>query len=103
MHGSEHNDIFHNEKGKIRSKTNHAGGILGGISTGEDIILRAAVKPPSSIAKNQQTVDISGEDTSIQVKGRHDPCICPRVVPVVEAMIAIALTDSLLIQKSIRF
>ena len=102
MRGSEHNDPFIKKDGKIRTKTNHAGGILGGISNGEDITLRIAVKPPSSIAKDQQTVDISGEDVSLQVKGRHDPCICPRVVPVVEAMIAITLVDSLLIQKTIR-
>ena len=102
MRGSEHNDPFYTKAGKVHTTTNHAGGILGGISNGEDIILRAAVKPPSSIAKNQNTVDISGEDVAIQVKGRHDPCICPRVVPVVEAMIAITLADCLLIQKSIR-
>ncbi len=102
LRGSEHNDPFYTLKGKVHTKTNHAGGILGGISNGEDIILRVAVKPPSSIAKNQETVDISGEDVSIQVKGRHDPCICPRVVPVVEAMIAITLADCLLIQKTIR-
>ena len=102
LKGSEHNDPFSNTGGKIHTKTNHAGGILGGISNGEDILLRVAVKPPSSIAKNQQTVDISGEDVSIQVKGRHDPCICPRVVPVVEAMIAMTLVDCLLIQKTIK-
>lgn len=102
MRGSEHNDPFIMKDGKVRAKTNHAGGILGGISNGEDITLRLAVKPPSSIAKDQQTVDISGEDVSLQVKGRHDPCICPRVVPVVEAMIALTLVDSLLIQKAVR-
>jgi chorismate synthase len=103
LKGSEHNDPFaRNLLGKIHTKTNHAGGILGGISNGEDIVLRVAVKPPSSIAKNQETVDISGEDVSVQVKGRHDPCICPRVVPVVEAMIALTLVDCLLIQKTIR-
>ncbi len=101
MRGSEHNDEFSNILGKIRTKTNHAGGILGGISSGEDIILRVGVKPPSSIAKNQKTVDITGEDTEVQVKGRHDPCICPRVVPVVESMIAITLADCLLLQKAI--
>lgn len=102
LHGSEHNDIFIKRGNEIHTKTNHAGGILGGISNGEDIILRVGVKPASSIAKNQQTVDISGEDTEIQVKGRHDPCICPRVVPVVEAMIAVTLVDFLLIQKTIK-
>ncbi|OGX06761.1 MAG: chorismate synthase [Omnitrophica WOR_2 bacterium GWA2_47_8] len=102
LKGSEHNDIFFTKGKEVHTKTNHAGGILGGISDGEDIILRVGVKPPSSIAKNQQTVDISGEDTEVQVKGRHDPCICPRVVPVVEAMIAVVLVDALLIQKTIK-
>ena len=102
LRGSENNDSFYKKGGEIHTKTNHAGGILGGISNGEDIVLRVAVKPPSSIAKDQQTVDISGEDVSVQVKGRHDPCICPRVVPVVEAMIALTLVDCLLIQKTIR-
>ncbi|MDP2654184.1 MAG: chorismate synthase [Candidatus Omnitrophota bacterium] len=102
MRGSAHNDAFCKTDRQIHTKTNHAGGILGGISNGEDILFRVAVKPPSSIAKNQDTVDISGEDVSVQVKGRHDPCICPRVVPVVEAMTAVTLADALLIQKSIR-
>jgi len=102
LRGSEHNDVFYKKGNEIHTKTNHAGGILGGLSTGEDIILRVGVKPPSSIAKNQQTVDISGEDAEIQVKGRHDPCICPRVVPVVEAMIALTLVDFLLLHKTIK-
>lgn len=102
LRGSDHNDAFIKKGKEIHTKTNHAGGILGGISNGEDITLRVGVKPPSSIAKNQQTVDISGEDTAVQVKGRHDPCICPRVVPVVEAMIAVTLVDFLLLQKTIR-
>ncbi|MCA9402780.1 MAG: chorismate synthase [Candidatus Omnitrophica bacterium] len=101
MHGSENNDEFVNEDGEIRTKTNYAGGILGGISNGEEIVLRVAVKPPSSIAQSQQTVTTSGEQTQIEVKGRHDPCICPRVVPVVEAMIALTLADCLLLQKVI--
>ncbi len=102
LKGSESNDIFFVENGRIRTKTNHAGGILGGISTGEDIVLRVAVKPPSSIAKTQETVNSNLETTTIQVRGRHDPCICPRVVPVVEAMIALTLADCLLIQKSVQ-
>jgi chorismate synthase len=102
MRGSENNDIFYSQNGKIHTKTNHGGGILGGMSTGEDIILRVAVKPPSSIAKKQETVTINGDPASVEVKGRHDPCLCPRIVPVVEAMIAIVLVDCLLIQKNIR-
>ncbi len=101
MKGSENNDEFMQDGETVRTKTNNAGGILGGISTGEDIVLRLAVKPPSSIAQTQQTVTTGGEKTEIEVKGRHDPCICPRVVPVVEAMIALVLADSLLLQKSI--
>ncbi len=102
MLGSEHNDKFFMDGKKIRTRTNHSGGILGGISNGENIILRVAVKPTSSIAQTQQTVSIELKDTTIKVKGRHDPCICPRVVPVVEAMIAITLLDALMIQKTAR-
>ena len=101
MKASEHNDPFIKKGGEIHTKTNHAGGILGGISNGEDIVLRVAVKPPSSIAKEQNTVDINGQETTAVVKGRHDPCLCPRVVPVVEAMIAVTLADSLLVQRAI--
>ncbi len=102
MRASEHNDPFTVTDKKVHTKTNHAGGILGGISTGEDIVLRVAVKPPSSIAQEQDTINTDLQAVKIQVKGRHDPCICPRVVPVVEAMIALTLADCLLIQKSIR-
>ncbi len=102
MQGSQHNDKFYLDGERIRTKTNHAGGILGGISTGEDIILRVAVKPTSSIAQPQQTVSIDGKEAVIEVKGRHDPCLCPRVVPVVEAMIAITLVDALLMQKTLK-
>lgn len=101
MRGSEHNDKFYLADDKIRTNTNHAGGILGGISNGEDIVLRVAVKPPSSILQEQETITKDKKSTTLQVKGRHDPCICPRIVPVIEAMIAITLVDCLLIQKSI--
>jgi chorismate synthase len=104
MKGSEHNDEFYLDRKlrKIRTRTNHAGGILGGISNGEDIILRVAVKPPSSIPKSQTTTDIHGHKRSISVEGRHDPCLCPRVVPVVESMIALVLADHLLRQSLVR-
>lgn len=104
MKGSEHNDEFYKEKrtGRIRTRTNNAGGILGGISNGEDIILRVAVKPPSSIPKAQQTVDTKGRRRTIRVEGRHDPCLCPRVVPVVESMVATVLADHLLRQSMVR-
>ena len=102
MLGSEHNDKFYMDGKRVRTVTNNAGGILGGISNGADIILRVAVKPPSSIAQKQQTVDIHHKEATVEVKGRHDPCICPRVVPVVEAMIALTLVDSLMLQKIIK-
>jgi len=99
MLGSEHNDKFFMDGEKVKARTNHSGGILGGISNGENIILRVGVKPPSSIAQSQQTVSTELKDTTVEVKGRHDPCICPRVVPVVEAMIALTLIDALMLQK----
>ncbi len=101
-HGSENNDALYAQDGKVCFRTNHGGGILGGISNGDDIILRAAVKPPSSIAKKQETVTKDIQASEIEVEGRHDPCICPRVVPVVEAMIALTVLDCFLIQKSIQ-
>ena len=99
--GSKHNDKFYMDGKRVRTVTNHAGGMLGGISNGEDIVLRLAVKPPSSIAQSQSTVSVEGKDATVEVKGRHDPCICPRVVPVVEAMIALTLVDALMLQKMI--
>ncbi len=102
MRGSEANDVFYMKDGNIRTRTNHCGGILGGISTGEDIVIRVAIKPASSISQLQNTLDKNQQPVQVQVKGRHDPCICPRAVPVVEAMIAICLTDSLLLQKAVR-
>jgi len=101
MPGSKHNDKFFMDGDNVKMRSNNAGGILGGISTGDDIILRVGVKPPSSIAQKQQTVSTDLKNTNIEVKGRHDPCICPRVVPVVEAMIALVLVDSLMLQKMI--
>jgi len=89
LHGSEHNDAMRSG-GFV---TNNAGGILGGISTGEDIVFRVAVKPTSSISKVQKTVDKTGKEVEIQTIGRHDPSICPRIVPVIEAMAAIVLED----------
>ena len=101
MLGSQHNDCFFMDGEKVRPRTNHAGGILGGISSGENIILRVGVKPTSSIAQTQQTVSTELANTTVEVKGRHDPCLCPRIVPVVEAMIALTLVDALMLQKTI--
>ncbi len=92
--GSENNDPITIREGKIVTLTNNSGGILGGISNGMPILVRAAVKPTSSIAKEQKTVDLERmEEATIRVKGRHDPCIAPRVLPVCEAMVAITLAD----------
>lgn len=102
MRGSEHNDGFSIEDGRVRTITNHAGGMLGGISNGEDIIVRLAVKPTSSVAREQRTVDIHGNERIILVEGRHDPSICPRVVPVAEAMMALVLADFYLINRAAR-
>jgi chorismate synthase len=97
LRGSEMNDPFRIEDGKITSPSNNAGGILGGISTGLDIVCRAAVKPTPSIGKLQQTVDLKTfENTEIAIKGRHDPTIPPRMVPVAEAMVALVLADHML-------
>ncbi len=104
MKGSQHNDPFYydSEKQQFRTRTNHAGGVLGGISTGMDIVMRIAVKPPSSIRKKMPTVDWNGQPVEFGVEGRHDPCICPRVVPVAEAMVALVLIDHLLLQERLQ-
>ncbi len=99
--GSENNDSYTaSADGKPAPATNRAGGILGGISSGEDLVVRIAVKPPSSIALPQKTVDRQGHATEIAIQGRHDPCLCPRVVPVAEAMAALVLIDLFLQQKA---
>lgn len=97
MKGSENNDSIIIMDDKLRTKTNNAGGILGGISNGMPIVCRIAVKPTSSIEKEQDTVDINTmKPAKLKIKGRHDPCICPRIVPVAEAMVALILVDHLL-------
>lgn len=94
--GSENNDPFRMRDGHVEKETNHAGGILGGISDGSRILLRAHIKPTPSIFSEQQTVNRNGEDITIRIKGRHDPVIVPRAVVVVEAMTALVLADALL-------
>ena len=97
MHGSENNDAFCIRNGKVETLTNHAGGILGGISNGMPVTFRTAFKPTPSIAKPQQTVNLQTmEEETLSVTGRHDPCIVPRAVPVVEAAAAIAVYDLIL-------
>lgn len=98
LRGSENNDCFEYKDGKVVTTTNNCGGILGGISDGMPIIFRAAFKPTPSIAKEQNTVDLrTGENTTLEIKGRHDPCIVPRAVSVVEAVAAIAVLDMVMI------
>ena len=99
MRGSEHNDAFVMEAGRVRTTTNLSGGIQGGISNGEAIFFRIAFKPTATIFKPQQTVTVSGEATELQARGRHDPCVLPRAVPMVEAMAALVLCDHALRQR----
>lgn len=99
MTGSEHNDSFYSDSGRIRTRTNHSGGVQGGISNGENILLRAAFKPTATIAKEQNTVNKFGKETTIKGRGRHDPCVLPRAVPMVESMVALVLCDLLLRQS----
>ncbi|MCL6432989.1 MAG: chorismate synthase [Leptolyngbyaceae cyanobacterium HOT.MB2.61] len=100
MTGSEHNDEFYtDDQGNIRTVTNRSGGVQGGISNGENIIIRVAFKPTATIRKEQRTVTREGEEVTLAAKGRHDPCVLPRAVPMVEAMVALVLCDHLLRQQ----
>lgn len=98
--GSEVNDIFINENGHIGTRTNHSGGIQGGISNGQDIFFRVAFKPVATLLMEQPTVDIYGHEASLKAKGRHDPCVLPRAVPIVEAMAAMVIFDNWLLLKT---
>lgn len=101
MLGSEHNDVFvAGKNGETITTTNNAGGILGGISNGQPIVLRVTFKPVSTIFKPQMTMDKDGNEVELEMKGRHDPCVVPRAVPIVEAMMALVLVDHLLRQRS---
>lgn len=97
--GSEVNDIFTTTDGRITTLTNNSGGIQGGISNGQDIYLRIAFKPVATLLREQQTVDINGKETTLKARGRHDPCVLPRAVPIVEAMAAMTVFDFLLLQR----
>ena len=99
--GSEQNDIFFNDNGAISTRSNHSGGIQGGISNGQDIYFRVAFKPVATLLREQPTVDKDGNETMLEVKGRHDPCVLPRAVPVVEAMAAMTILDYYLINNTI--
>jgi chorismate synthase len=99
--GREHNDEFFMEGDRIRTCTNYSGGIQGGISNGEDILMRVAFKPTATILQEQKTVDLTGTETTLTGRGRHDPCVLPRAVPMVEAMVALVLCDHYLRQKAL--
>jgi chorismate synthase len=99
LRGSQHNDEFVNDGGKIKTKTNHSGGIQGGISNGEDIYFNVAFKPVATIMQDQQSVDKAGNEVTVSGKGRHDPCVVPRAVPIVEAMAALVMADFILRSK----
>ena len=93
LKGSEHNDAFRMREGRVVTATNHSGGVQGGISNGEEIYFNVAFKPTATILRSQLTVDIRGRETELQGRGRHDPCVLPRAVPIVEAMTALVLVD----------
>ncbi len=103
MKGSQANDVMYTkDSGELGFKTNNAGGLLGGITNGEDLVVRIAIKPTSSISQVQHTVDKSGNPKELKVKGRHDPCLCPRAVPIAEAMVNLVLVDQLLLSRTTR-
>jgi chorismate synthase len=93
LKGSEHNDLFENREGRVRTLTNRSGGVQGGISNGEEVVFRVAFKPTATILQPQKTVTLAGENTELAARGRHDPCVLPRAVPIVEAMTALVLID----------
>ncbi|MBL7861487.1 MAG: chorismate synthase [Cyclobacteriaceae bacterium] len=102
LRGSQHNDEFYKDGDRIRTKTNHSGGVQGGISNGEDIYFQVAFKPVATIMQDQTTVDKEGNEAIVSGKGRHDPCVVPRAVPIVEAMAALVMADFLLRSKTSR-
>jgi len=99
--GSEQNDVFCSQEGHITTKTNHSGGIQGGISNGQDIYCRIAFKPVATILTEQETIDIEGNATTFKAQGRHDPCVLPRAVPIVESMAAMTILDYILLRKAV--
>ncbi len=100
--GLEHNDAFYMEGERVRTRTNRSGGVQGGITNGEPVYFRVAFKPTATVMREQQTVSATGEDTSITGRGRHDPCVLPRAVPMVEAMAALVLADHALRHEAVR-
>lgn len=103
MRGTEYNDEFYMDSSRVRTRTNNAGGLNGGLSNGMPLVLRAALRPTASISKRQRTVDLSeAKDSYVKIEGRHDPCIVPRAVPVVEAMVNLVLADHMLLSQKIK-
>ena len=108
MRGSEQNDSFVGSNDNVshlkdvKTATNHSGGIQGGISNGQDVYFRVAFKPVATLLRPQQTIDIEGKETTLTARGRHDPCVLPRAVPVVEAMAAMTIFDAYLVNKSVK-
>lgn len=100
LKGSEHNDTFENRDGAVRTRSNRSGGVQGGISNGEELSFRIAFKPTATILQKQRTVDLEGNETELMGRGRHDPCVVPRAVPIVEAMAALVLVDHWMRQKA---
>ncbi len=100
MRGSEHNDLFETRDGRVRTATNRSGGTQGGISNGEELVFRVAFKPTATILQSQKTVDLKGTETELMGRGRHDPCVVPRAVPIVEAMTALVLLDHWMRQEA---
>lgn len=100
MRGSQHNDEFYADQGQVKARTNRSGGVQGGISNGEEIVFRVAFKPVATILKDQNTVDKSGRGVVMKARGRHDPCVVPRAVPIVEAMTAMVIVDAVLMNKT---
>lgn len=100
MRGSQHNDAYYQDGDRVRTRTNHSGGIQGGISNGEDIYFNVAFKPVATIMQDQESVNESGDSVTVSGKGRHDPCVVPRAVPIVEAMAALVLADYLLLSRT---
>jgi chorismate synthase len=102
MYGSTHNDEFFKDDNKIKTRTNYSGGIQGGISNGQDIYFRVAFKPVATLMKSQKSIDLKGKETTVEGKGRHDPCVVPRAVPIVEAMAALVIADHYLLNLKVK-
>ena len=102
LNGSEHNDVFYQKDEKVKTRTNYSGGIQGGISNGQDIYFNVAFKPVATIMNDQESINEVGKSVTVSGKGRHDPCVVPRAVPIVDAMAALVIADYLLISKTNR-